>query len=286
MSALLTAKKQAWARQFKPKTLEGPPVTANAGDMEWYAIKLENLTAAMAKATEKAITRLFKADAPDLGYSEDASISSQARMLLSRLMERFTELFTKKSKELAEGMIKRAMRSTSAGVTMSLKELSGGLVIKTSISADLEEKLKAAVTANTKLIRNLKDEYYLRASDAVMRSITTGNGLHDLVPELQKLGDMTRRRAHFIALDQTQKANAFIAREKYAAAGVNYFRWVHTDRARTPRPLHVALDGLIFRHDEPPVIDVNGTRGYPGDLINCHCRMKPVMQFDEGVAET
>lgn len=285
----LTNRRQEWAKQFKAKVLEGPPLETNAGVAEWYAKKLEGLVREMHEQTSKELEHLFTHGPEDRPYSQDASNASQARILLNRLKRVFQRKFARKAEDLAEGMIACSTRAGSASAHMSLKELSGGLSLKTSpVSGALKEKLKASVHDNVSLIRGLQQDYYVKVEGTVMRSITTGNGLMDLVPQLEKMGGMSRQRAHFIALDQTRKANAVISRQKLTEAGVEYFRWVHSSRSKKPRSHHRdVLNGQLFRFDDPPVIDPDtGETGFPGQLINCRCRMKPVIKFDKKEGES
>jgi uncharacterized protein with gpF-like domain len=196
MSRLLTKKRAAWAAQFKRRGVAGSPVAPNAGVEDWYMKELARLTAAISETALLEIEKLFRAEGQALGYSEDASLSSQARITMNSLRRSFARLFARKADDLADGMIRRASRANAAGVHASLKELSGGLAIKTNfISGKLGETLKAAVAENVGLIRSIPQEYLTRVEGAVMRSITTGNGLADLVPELRKLGDLTVTRA-------------------------------------------------------------------------------------------
>jgi SPP1 gp7 family putative phage head morphogenesis protein len=283
MSRLLSKKRAAWAAQFKRRGLAGPPVGPNAGVEDWYGRELARLVKAMHASALREIEKLFRAGGQALGYSEDASLASQARILLNRLRRRFVNLFAKKADKLAEDMIAKASRANAAGVQASLKELSGGLAIRTDfISGKLAETLKAAITENVGLIRSIPRTYLDKVEGAVMRAITTGNGMADLVPELQSLGAPTLTRARFIARDQINKTNAVLTRGRLEAAGITHFQWIHTGRSSEPRPLHEDLNGQVFRFDDPPVIDKTGKRGFPGDLINCKCRMRPYLKFEEG----
>jgi SPP1 gp7 family putative phage head morphogenesis protein len=283
MKTHLTKKRAAWAARFKRKGIAGAPVLPNAGVEAWYARELARMTEAMNKAALREIEKLFRAEGGNLGYSEDASLSSQARIAMNGLRRIFSRLFAKKADDLADAMIAKASRANAAGVGASLKELSGGLSIKTDfISGKLKETLKAAVAENVGLIRSIPQRYLDQAEGAVMRSITTGNGMADLVPELQRLGGITVTRARFIARDQTNKANMVLTRGRLQAAGIRHFQWVHTGRSREPRPLHEWLNGQVFAFDDPPVIDgKTGKKGFPGDLINCKCRMRPYVKLEE-----
>ena len=63
--------------------------------------------------------------------------------------------------------------------------------------------------------------------------------------------------------------------------GVKKFKWLHSMGGKEPRPLHKnVLNGNVYSFDDPPVIDERtGERGLPGVLINCRCRMLPVIEF-------
>ena len=69
--------------------------------------------------------------------------------------------------------------------------------------------------------------------------------------------------------------------------GFTHFEWIHSGGSQQPRSYHMrahpsGLNHGIFRIDEPPVIDPNtGTRGFPGDLPNCRCTMRPVLKFED-----
>jgi hypothetical protein len=106
-------------------------VAPNAGVEDWYMKELARLTDAMRETALREIEKLFRAEGGNLGYSEDASLSSQARITMNGLRRLFARLFAKKGDDLADGMLAKASGANAARVKASLKELSGGLAIKT-----------------------------------------------------------------------------------------------------------------------------------------------------------
>ena len=113
------------------------------------------------------------------------------------------------------------------------------------------------------------------------RSIQTGRGMADLQPYVENLNQTTKKRAALIARDQTSKATTAINQARMQGLGVKKFKWLHSYGGKEPRPLHKdVLNGKIFSLDNPPVIDERtGERGLPGVLINCRCRLSPVIEF-------
>jgi SPP1 gp7 family putative phage head morphogenesis protein len=282
---LLTKKKQTWAKQFKPKNaVKGTPLNPNVGEQAIYSAQLERMTIKMVDETTRRVIKLFRQDP---NFAQDASTASQARILMSELTKKFTQLFNSNAKPVAKKMVERENRSSKRSMHTSLKQLSGGLSIKTDVmTPEIKDIMSASVQENVGLIKSIPQEYLGKVQGAVMRSISSGNGLADLVPFLEKQKGMTKRRARNIALDQTRKAYNGINRGRMQAIGVKQYEWLHTAGSQKPRPQHIAMSGNIYSLDDPPVIDDNtGERGIPGQLPNCKCRMVPVIKFNDGVPE-
>lgn len=285
MKKLLTDSKEKWAKQFKPDYLRGKALNPNMSDALRYKKRLDKLISQMTAEVERELKALFKTDAAKEFFAMDASISSQARILTNALSDKFNAIFANISKPLAEKVVEEANQSSNVALKSSLKELSGGLSIKTSsISPEITDVLNASTTENVALIKSISQQYLNGVQQAVMRSITGTEGLNDLIPYLQKSKEITYRRAKMIAYDQTRKAYNSINVAKMNKLGIKKFEWLHSGGSTHPRKLHIQLSGKIFSLDDPPVIEDNKgkiTRGLPGMLPNCRCRLLPVISFNE-----
>jgi SPP1 gp7 family putative phage head morphogenesis protein len=213
----------------------------------------------------------------------DASVSSQARILMDKLTDKFTKLFDDKSEAVVNKMLKANSTASAASLQSSLKKLSGGVTLKTNnISGQLKEILKASVNENVELIKSVGADYLSNVKKQVMRSITTGNGLADLVPALKRYKGITERHAKNMALDQTRKVYNSMNRSRMESANIKQFKWLHSGGGQHPRPDHVAMNGNIYSFDNLPVIvPKTGERGIPGQAINCKCTMTPVFTLGE-----
>lgn len=281
--ALLTKRKEKWVRQFKPQILKGSPMNPNISDAMRYQKKLDALINNMTKDVEKEIRNFFRTSTAKDYFAQDDSISSQARIMTNALMKKFNDIFAIASKPLAEQVVSEANKSSTFALHSSLEQLSGGLSIKTSsISEETLQILNASVTENVNLIKSISEHYLNGVQQAVMRSITSGGGLNDLIPYLQRSKEITHKRAKMIALDQTRKAFNSINKGKMDNLGIKKFEWLHTGGSNAPRKDHIEMSGKIFSFDNLPVIDKNtGERGIPGQAINCRCRMAAVISFNE-----
>lgn len=240
----------------------------------------------MRVATLREIVRLYRTEeAKKLGldsYAMDASFTAQASKLLRELTTRFTALFTAQAGGLAEALSKGVDRMSANQLGDSLKQVSGGVTLKTDVvSGAVGDVVSANVRENVKLIKSIPAKYFDQIQGATMRSIQTGRGMADLQPEIEHIGSVTKNRAALIARDQTSKATTAINRARMKGLGIKQFEWLHSAGGKEPRPLHKnVLNGNVYSLDDPPVIDERtGEKGLPGQLINCRCRMVPVISF-------
>lgn len=287
----LTAARHAHASTRKePPQFKGHRLSNPAGVESRYVVALSGLVAQMTAQVKREVLRLFDSGAAGAFFAADAAqpgpganIGAQARILVGSLSNRFNNLFAKRAPQLANQMAAGAEAASKAQLHASLMKMTGGLSLKTGIMpAGLQAVYKASVAENVGLIKTIAAEYLKNVEGSVMRSITSGNGLADLVPALEKYEGYTHRKAKNVALDQTRKTYNAINRERMTEIGVKRFQWIHSGGGAEPRPLHVAMDGEIFSFDNPPIIDEKtGERGIPGQAINCRCTMAPVFDFSD-----
>jgi SPP1 gp7 family putative phage head morphogenesis protein len=278
---MLTKKRKAWAtKRTAAPTFKGHRLANNVGVSTRYAERLSALVTQMTEQVTREVLRMYRTES---GFAQDATIASQSRILLSTLQSKFNALFARNAKRLAESMAEGASKASTTSLHSSLERLSGGLSLKTSaMPPQVVEIYKAAVAENVALIKSISTDYLNQVQGSVMRSITSGRGLEDLVPALQKYEGVTHRRARNIALDQTRKTYNQINRGRMQALGVKSFMWHHSGGGAHPREDHVEMDGKVYRFDDPPVIDERtGERGIPGQAVNCKCTMSPVFDFSE-----
>jgi SPP1 gp7 family putative phage head morphogenesis protein len=279
---LLTKSKAARIANSK-RTVKGATLKNNAGVQNRYVDALNKLLEKMIALTHKSVFELYETDTAATHFGEDASITSKARKLNNYLGRVFDSLFNDVAPVLATRMVNGAERQSTSALHASLSDLSGGLSLRTSVvSGDIEELTKALIAYNTGLIKTIATDYLGGVFESVYRSITTGRGLEDLQPELNKHSDGARNKARNMALDQTRKAYNSINAAKAQKLGVKQFEWIHSGGGREPRKLHLELDGQIFSYDDLPVIDERtGERGLPGAAINCRCVQRPVITFND-----
>jgi len=286
---LLTQKRADWAENRDDVAFKGTPLRGNAGTERRYVSDWERLVNQMVSKTSKEVRKFFASDDSRAYFAVDATVGSQARIMMNELEKRFTQMFSEQAKPYSEKMVRGVAKESKSALHSSLEKLSGGLSIKTDIvNNELREITKATIAENVDLIKTIPEQYFTQVRGAVMRSIAQPNqgGIAELTKNINKMLDarskQIRNKAKNLALDQTRKAYNNINAARMKDVGINKFEWVHSGGGQQPRPLHKdVLNGNIYSFDDLPIIEENtGERGIPGQAINCKCTMAPVFELN------
>jgi SPP1 gp7 family putative phage head morphogenesis protein len=213
------------------------------------------------------------------------SLGPRTRIELNHLMLKYEKEFSRTAKKATKRMVARTLKSSSITLGLSLRDLSEKLTLSTDVFTDqLQEVVQASTAEAVSLIKLIPQKYLAEVQGAVSRSITSGNGLQDLVPFLNKKYDQNIRHARNVSMDQTRKAYSNINAARMQAIGVREYEWVHTGGSVHPRENHQRMNGKVFSLDDPPVIgEMYGeeVRGKPGDLPFCRCVLRQIIKFEE-----
>ena len=80
-----------------------------------------------------------------------------------------------------------------------------------------------------------------------------------------------KRKAQFLARNETSILLAEVKKAHYQAMGFDKFIWKCIGDSRT-RDLHRHLNNTTWSYDRPPIIDERtGQTGLPGESYNCRC---------------
>lgn len=230
----------------------------------------------------------------------------------AKLRMKFLRLFDKESRPIAMEFISKNLRYTKAAfrraVAPILKEQSEKakdarrkrLERTETINLDAKNEVELSdfldsVKENVWLIKTIPDKYFTKIGKAVAKRASGEMTRAALAKRIQEIGGVTHKRAMMIADDQTAKTVTKMTVARCRRAGIKRVMWVHTNLSKEPRSYHKerwdghtgarngkpnGLNGYIFDLDKPPVIDrKTGERGYPAQLINCKCRLAPVVEM-------
>ena len=248
-----------------------------------YEKSITRLIAKLAKAIK---TELEEAYAVGMD-AMDASVTSQARIRLNALLDRFMPQFNQLAKDATDLMIQRTHKNVNATFRMSLKEISKDFVIgEEAIDDRTREILKASTEEAANLIRLIPQKYLADVQGYVMRSIVGGQKEERLSDYLTRMYNGNVRHAKLVALDQTRKAYNGLAAAKMQNAGMTEFEWIHSGGGQHPRQLHQQMNGKIYDLNDPPFIGRmygQDVYGKPGDLPNCRCKIRLIVRFGKKI---
>ncbi len=181
---------------------------------------------------------------------------------------------TSQIENIAQGFVSRGDVQNQAEVSTNLKNQTGvDLAGYLRNSPNIAEKVNAMTAANVQLIKSIRSQYLDKVQNAVTQALVSGSLNKDLAVQIKAIGQMTEKRAAFIARDQSSKLNATFTRARHEDLGVTKYMWSTAGDERV-RDSHAEKDGQIFEYAHPPT-----DTGNPGHSINCRCVAIPV--FDE-----
>jgi SPP1 gp7 family putative phage head morphogenesis protein len=289
LSFKLSESRQKYVKN-RTTTLNGEPVRMNPRTADRYALKVEKEVRKMHLDVSGKVEKLFDSSTAKKSVAMDASISSQARILMNKLIDKWTKRFNWFGINWTDDLMGDVTDQSGKDLSKSLEKLSGGLTINTStIGQRTNDIIVASTDQCASLIKTIAPEYLKEVKQAVMRSITDDtksftelkNSIHEM---LQSRYKKYKNKAKNTSLDQTRKAYNSITRSRMRDAGITHFKWNHSGGSVKPRCYHRdELNGKVFDLNNPPIIDKKtGETGFPGQLINCKCFQTPVIKFDDG----
>lgn len=259
----------------KSKTLR--PVNYNAGNMVWYQHQMMELVRDMQKEVKSQVL-LIVADNP---MAMDANPVKLLRHALQSLAKKWIDRFVLQSVPTATEFTAKTTSAVDRSLLASARK--DGMTINMQWTPAMLEKQEAVIAENVALIRSIPAQYFTEVESMVFRSLAKGGDRKTLSDEIEasfgkRLG-ITRRRAEFIARDQTRKASSALSSARQQAAGITEGEWIHSGGGSVPRHSHVVAGKERRRFSLAKGCLIDGEYIMPGQLPNCGCTWKPVLPF-------
>lgn len=253
-----------------------PPVRPNVGIERDYRKKLLALVDEMARSTSYWLKAAYRKDPPVL--AQDATPAAELDAAIQRMTDRWNRRFDDGARELAAYFARSVYRRSDAALAAILKK--AGFTVKFTMTPAMRDVLRATVEQNVSLIKSIPREFHTQVQGIVMRSVQSGRDLATLSRDLQDRYKITRKRAAFISLDQSNKATSALQRVRQTELGIEHGIWQHSHAGREPRPTHLANDEQVFDiktgwFDPDPRVR---ERIWPGVLPRCRCTWRAVIK--------
>lgn len=262
-----------------------------------YRVELRKLVNAMLKEVADKLVNAYRQNKKGVSFAQDGAANNMGDVI-TELQKKYQKIFERQGEEAAKRMVMRQLRFSRSTFKKVLDKLmpkdSVPAISGSAIPREMEQTIKASIMENVSLIKSIHNHYFEQVTGSVTRSMQAGGSIKQLREEILKYNGMTRRRAEFIANDQTRKTYNAINLRNFQKYGVQKVRWVHSGGGQTVREYHYrkwdgvshnppnGLNGYIFDIDNPPIIQfakgkTPEVRGYPAQLPNCKCVMQAVL---------
>lgn len=262
-------------KKAKSKTLR--PVNYNAGNMIWYQHQMMELVRQMQVDVKSGVMPIIEENP----MAMDANPVKLVRHALQKLAEKWIARFVEESSPIAAKFTAKTTAAADRSLLASARKDS--MTINMQWTPAMLEKQEAIISENVALIRSIPAQYFTEVESMVFRSMAKGGDRKTLSDEIEasfgKRFGITRRRAEFIAKDQTRKATSALSAARQQAAGIREGEWVHSGGGNQPRHSHVKAGKERKRFDLSKGCLIDGEYIMPGQLPHCGCTWKPVLPF-------
>lgn len=253
----------------KPKTCRA--VKPNSGVEARYRRQLDALIKEMGNSVEYWIRAQYRKDGPVM--AQDASPSKLMQQMLKDLGKRWIKRFNDMAAKIADGFASGTLKAHDSAFKSALAD--AGWTVDFKMTAATRDVLNASIGENVALIKSIPQQYLSKVEGVVMRSFVQGRDLSTMTQDLQREFGVTKRRAAFIARDQSNKLTAAATRARRMELGITEAIWMHSHAGKEPRPDHVAANGKRFNIAEGCLI--SGEYLQPGQLIGCRCTSRSIL---------
>lgn len=262
-------------KQRKPKGTILRPIYANAGLEAEYRRRLTALIAEMDQSLSYWLKAAWNKNTPHL--AQDELPVETLRRAIRALTRRWTARFNDLAGDLASYFAQSVSQRSDAALKAALKK--GGFTVDWTMTRAQRDVVNSVVHENVSLIKSIAQQHLGKVEGAVMRSVQTGRDLGQLTKDLQEQFGVTKRRAAFIARDQSNKATASLTRARQIEIGVEQAIWVHSGGGKHPRPSHEKAGRDKVQYDVSKGWYDPDEKKYilPGELINCRCVSRAVV---------
>lgn len=277
-------------REVKPRQPVGVGTILNpsAAIRSWYRIQMDKVIAAMVEDYKNEIDRALDDGHVQALFATDAAAASVFKKVLGALESKWSSIFIGFAKTTAKDFVLQSDDHAKASSIFSLS--TAGIEQPTvAYNSNIANTLSAAQDFNQTLITGIQADVHEKIYTAVMLSLTSPNpeeqGQSGIENALKEIGGFAKNRSKLIAADQTSKLYSSLSDERMRQNDVEEFEWMHSSAGKVPRESHLAMDGHIFKLDDPRLWQVGGEfklkkgdLGPPGWAIRCGCRKRPIIR--------
>lgn len=158
----------------------------------------------------------------------------------------------------------------SANMARALKEETEG--------GPLAGVLKDRLAKQVSLIKSIPLDAAKRVHELSLKGLESSTRGEDIRSAILASGDVATSRATLIARTEVARTASLLTQARAEFVGSTHYIW-RTSGDTDVRAGHRAMNGKVFRWDDPPEVNENGRvmRHHPGQIWNCRCYPEPII---------
>ena len=258
------------------------PVVAPKYIAIFYNKQLQNLVKKVRGDINNIIMPQVKSLEPQYVVSYDESPSENINKQFQALLAKYSSPnFLKIYTDLSTAYITQINNNNQDKFNKQMKDFGLNIYGESSF---LQSYLSDSIATNVKLIKSIPQQYLSNVENMINNNMRAGLRSSYMTKQLVDQFGITKRRAIFIARDQTNKTNGLMNQKRQVSSGFNYFRWLTAGDNRV-RCRHQEIANKIttygkgiYRWDNLPLSD-KGVPIAPGQDYGCRCTATPVPDY-------
>lgn len=163
----------------------------------------------------------------------------------------------------------------------------GWAVLSAEMSQEIRREIERAPTGQilrhrldeqVSLIKSIPLDAAKRVHELTLRGLETSTLGDEIRKAILASGDVAASRATLIARTEVARTASLLTQARAEFVGSTHYIW-RTSGDTDVRPGHRAMNGKVFRWDDPPEVEENGRvmRHHPGQIWNCRCFPEPII---------
>lgn len=265
-----------------------------------YPVSAEREYVRLANRYMRVLEHVLKKRLPAILKAYEAEVTRDVRMdsmvefraFFSKELMKVDSYMAKASEKL--GMDKWIVRIAQMVNNHSVREWRR--IVKAAVGVEIPEEFYSGgayealmgiwSASNSEVMYSVSNGVLEKIREIVLAGLYEGKSVDEVSKEIQNRVGMSKKQARYYAMDQVSTLVGTINKKQQTDAGVERYRWADR-RDNRVRECHRALNGHIFRWDDPPEmwyrtksgIKYTGRRCHPGEDYLCRCGAIP--EFDK-----
>ena len=245
------------------------------------------------KTIDEEMPSLLKAYGRDLDETAHYDDAFRFMEILSR---KFDSMAKKLEKRLAKFDLPRKIQRFSSYIRKN-DNREWKRTVKTTLEAELlddyynddfySDITQKWISDNLTYIKSIPSQRLGELKSIISEGFKHGTVTSEIADQIDEVYNTGKSKAFAIARDQVSKLNSQYTKRQHEDAGITKYKWSDSNDIRV-RACHKALNGKIFRYDNPPEMWYESKSGRiytgrhcnPGEDFCCRCCAIPVFEIE------